>query len=310
MAPKIDCCVMVVRTLWTPLKAACQAKNQLKRIGTRIFGGILNGITVSKGYYPYYYGYYGYSHYKYSYEDDQSHRFSLREFGLKIESKFRESFKNFGFAIPHYISSLGIIGRYIIKKKTFWILISFFLSLAAALIWLDSRTGTSENDSIRYIGLGGVRNNNLTENIPKNDMAVPSTRIPQDSISVKLDTVSINSSGLKDSIALWVKALSEKNIDKYLQFYNTVNFKFASGTFSDLKRKTIAEFSNPKKNAIKLDSISKGKCGISYVEIFAHTTSADSAKISYDLVWQIGTNGWKIVGQKMKNKGAVNAKTL
>lgn len=310
MAPKIDCCVMVVRTLWTPLKAAAQAKNQLKRIGTRIFGGILNGITVSKGYYPYYYGYYGYSHYKYSYEDDHNHHFSLRQIGLKIESKFRESVKNFGFAIPHYISTLGIVSKHIIKKKTFWILISLFLSLAATLLWLDSRAVTSDNDSIRYVGLGGIRNNHLTENVPKNDMAVPSTENSNDSISVKLDTVSINSTGLKDSIAFWVKALSEKDIDRYLQFYNSVNFKFANGTFSDLKRTTIAEFSNPKKSAIKLDSISKGKCGVSYVETIVHATSADSTKISCNLIWQIGSNGWKIVGQKMNKKGAANAKTL
>jgi capsular exopolysaccharide synthesis family protein len=77
MAPKMDCCVMVVRTLWTPLKAARQAKCQLSRMGTRIFGGILNGIILSRGYYPYYYGYYGYSSYKYSYENDLPPKFSL-----------------------------------------------------------------------------------------------------------------------------------------------------------------------------------------------------------------------------------------
>ena len=70
MAPKMNCCVIVTRALWTPLKAAKQAKNQLSRIGCHLYGGIFNGVSHGKNYYPYYYGYYGYYSYKYSYEED------------------------------------------------------------------------------------------------------------------------------------------------------------------------------------------------------------------------------------------------
>ncbi len=307
MAPKIDCCVMAVRTLWTPLKAARQAKNQLKRIGTRIFGGILNGIVLSRGYYPYYYGYYGYSSYKYSYEDDHHHKFTIREFGLKVESKIREVIKNILFATPHYISALGTVGHHIVKRKVFWILLVLFLSLAAVLFWFDSRSMTENYETIKYIGLSGVEDKNTADSMPSRDMAMPSKGIQKDynesqAVKVEIDTVDLVKSGLNDSISLWIQALSEKNLERYLSFYNIQSFRFTNGTYADWKRSVTRDFSNPEKNNVKVSSISKGKCGVSFIETVVHTVAANNSKNDYDLIWQISSNGWKIVGEKKVKK--------
>jgi len=304
MAPKIDCCVMVVRTLWTPLKAARQARNQLKRIGTRMFGGILNGIVLSRGYYPYYYGYYGYSSYKYSYEDDHTtHKFSFREFGLHAESSIREMMKNAAFAIPRYVAAAGIAGKYLLKRKLFWILLVIFLSLGAALLWLDTRPIDTDNEKIHYIGIGGVKSTEPQQPPASNDMAMPSssytgTQNDSNRVNVKADTANLDSTGLKDSITIWIQSMSNKDLDRYLSFYNPTSFRSANGTFADWKRKAVLDFSDPSKKELKILKIETGKKGVSFIETIVYISGNDSVRNGFDLVWQISSQGWKIVGEK------------
>ncbi|KMQ52010.1 Tyrosine-protein kinase EpsD [Chitinispirillum alkaliphilum] len=151
MAPKMDCCLFVVRMLWTPLKAAKQAKNQLARIGSKIYGGILNGVSYSKGYYPYY-GYYGYYSYKYSYESDAPKPFSLRKIGLKLENFSIRSFKNALYSIPVYLSGTATFLRSLVRKKIFIILIAIFILLLGVNVLQRSRMTSQPEDHIRYIG--------------------------------------------------------------------------------------------------------------------------------------------------------------
>jgi capsular exopolysaccharide synthesis family protein len=132
MAPKMDACIMVVRALWTPAKAALQAKNQLQRIGVRIIGGLLNGISLSRGYYPYYYGYYRYYAYKYSYEEGTESKFSLRSFGLAVESGIKEFFQTVRLSLPHWIASGAKLIRRLIRRKTFWVLL--FLAIGLSMV--------------------------------------------------------------------------------------------------------------------------------------------------------------------------------
>jgi polysaccharide biosynthesis transport protein len=133
MAPKMDACIMVVRALWTPFKAAQQAKNQLQRIGVRIIGGLLNGISLSRGYYPYYYGYYRYYASKYSYEEGKEPGFSVRKFGIAFESGLKNFFQSIRFSAPYWTSASLRLARRLMRKKTFWIL----LILAIALSMVD-----------------------------------------------------------------------------------------------------------------------------------------------------------------------------
>jgi tyrosine-protein kinase Etk/Wzc len=304
MAPKIDCCVMVVRTLWTPLKAARQAKSQLKRIGTRIFGGILNGIILSRGYYPYYYGYYGYSSYKYSYEDDHTHKFSLREFGLQFESGVREFLKNLVFKIPRYAGILSSSIRYVMSKKLFWILTVTFLVLAAMLLYKDKKPADSWEDKIQYIGLSGVQNDSSSSYLSK-DMAVPSASGMQrdsDNVNITVDTVTLQTSGLSDTIGQWVQSMSKRDIDRYLSFYDSKSFRSENGTFSEWKRSAMIRFADPSMQKVKLIKIETGKKGISYIETLVYTINDSGVRKTYDIIWQMSAPGWKIVGEKNLQK--------
>ncbi len=301
MAPKIDCCVMVVRTLWTPLKAASQAKSQLKRIGTRIFGGILNGVNLSRGYYPYYYGYYGYSSYKYSYEDDHSHKFSFREFGLQLERDMRESLKNGFYKIPRYAGILSSSIRYVMSRKFFWILTILFLALAAALFYLDKKPVTTWDDKIQYLGLGGAQNDSSSGSRLSNDMAASSfSGMQRDSenVNVRVDTVDFQSSGLSDTIGLWIQSMSKRDIERYLSFYNSKSFRSVNGTFSEWKRTAMLRFADPSMPKVKLLKIETGKKGVSFIETLVYTINDSGVRKTYDIVWQLSAQGWKIVGEK------------
>jgi polysaccharide biosynthesis transport protein len=164
MAPKIDACIMVVRALWTPMKAAQQAKSQLKRIGCNIIGGILNGISHSRGYYPYYYGYYRYYAYKYTYEEDHDRdrrRFSIRELGLKMENAAKAFLRTGIFSFPQYSAATRGFLRHVIRRKLFWLLVALLCAIPVCFTILRffgvgiNRTNIvymGNSDSIQYLG--------------------------------------------------------------------------------------------------------------------------------------------------------------
>ena len=164
MAPKVDACIMVVRALWTPMKAAQQAKSQLKRVGCNIIGGILNGISHSRGYYPYYYGYYRYYAYKYTYEEDHDRdlrKFSVRELGLKAENAAKTFFRSSVFSFPRYSAKTRSFIRHLFRQKMFWLLVILLCSipfLFTALrffgVGIDRRdiVYLGNGDSIQYLG--------------------------------------------------------------------------------------------------------------------------------------------------------------
>ncbi|MGE5669801.1 MAG: hypothetical protein ACM31E_00050, partial [Fibrobacterota bacterium] len=278
-----------------------QAKSQLKRIGTRIYGGILNGIILSRGYYPYYYGYYGYSTYKYSYEDDHTHKFSFREFGLQLESGMRESLKNFIYKIPRYAGIISGSIRYVMSKKLFWILTSLFLVLAALLFYIDKKPINTWDDKILYIGLGGAQNDSSRSSSISNDMAVPSlsgTQRDSDKVNIEVDTVNLQSSGLSDTVGLWVQSVSKRDIERYLSFYNSKSFRSVNGTFPEWKRTAMLRFADPLMPKVKLIKIETGKKGVSYMETFVYTINDSGVRKTYDIIWQLSAQGWKIVGEK------------
>lgn len=307
MAPKMDCCLMVVRTLWTPVNAAAEAKNQLKRVGTRIFGGILNGIVSSRGYYPYYYGYYGYSSYKYSYDDDRSPKFSLRQFGLDVESQFRETIGNITFAIPRYVANLKSGISYLFRRKFFWFLLSVFILLAGLLVFLDYHKKPSDYSDIQYIGISGGLGSREKNNFAINDMAIPADNNKSfdktgNSVFIKADSASILKNGLSDSVEQWVNAMSEKNFDKYISFYDSGAFKSADASFNEWKQKTASDFNSAGKEKLSISKIESGKKGVSFIEIIITTINNSGTKNIYNLVWQISTDGWKIVEEKSRRQ--------
>lgn len=155
MAPKIDACIMVVRALWTPMKAAQQAKNQLKRVGCNIIGGILNGISHSRGYYPYYYGYYRYYAYKYTYEEDHDRDrrgFTIRELGLKVENATKTFLRAAIFSIPQYRAKTSSFMRHIFRQKLFWLLVVLLLAIPVCFTVLRFLGVGVSGREIKYVG--------------------------------------------------------------------------------------------------------------------------------------------------------------
>jgi polysaccharide biosynthesis transport protein len=158
MAPKMDGCVMVVRTSWTPLKAAKQAKFQISRIGCHILGGIFNGVSLARSYYPYYYGYYGYYSYtKYNYEEEARKKFTMREFGLRMESSFKKGARSLRYSFPKYLAAGGTFFRRLARKKAFWVLLVTLLGLTGLELGLQLRpvSQTADEAGIEYLGVGG-----------------------------------------------------------------------------------------------------------------------------------------------------------
>jgi len=329
MAPKIDACIMVVRALWTPLKAAQQAKNQLKRIGCNIIGGILNGISHSRGYYPYYYGYYRYYAYKYTYEEDQDRprkKPSIREIGLRVENFAKGSLRSLVFSFPQYRAKAGSFLKYLFRKKAFWLLIVLICALPVCFTVLKF-LGIGKNprsivyvgnpDTIQYVGTPGngaaIEKIGAGQPVHKAEDSFPSLGIQNPSSSAVQSAIPVRSaqdSGVKtflaDSIQLWLKAFNEKNITRFLSFYDTLNFRYPGGTFGEWASENRL-LMIPRENALSLviDSIWSDSLAKPFFQTnFSATYSAGdtTARRTYSLVWQFSNFQWRIVRQKYKEQ--------
>jgi succinoglycan biosynthesis transport protein ExoP len=164
MAPKMDAIVFILRTMWTPLKAAKQAIHQLNRIGCHILGGIFNGVSGSRAYYPYYYGYYGYYSYsKYTYDDEPRKKFSWRAFGLTFENGLKNSMRTLRYTLPRTIAASGRFSAHLARKKSFWLLLFVFLGLTGTELWLSLRPAPETlgaEQGISYLGITGMQQEN------------------------------------------------------------------------------------------------------------------------------------------------------
>ncbi|NLL13717.1 MAG: polysaccharide biosynthesis tyrosine autokinase [Fibrobacter sp.] len=306
MAPKMNCCVIVTRALWTPLKAAKQAKNQLSRIGCHLYGGIFNGVSHGKNYYPYYYGYYGYYSYKYSYEEDCNEPgFSIRKLGLTVENKLKNKINSILFAFPKYFVAISHLIRSLFRKKRFWILLLSLLTITGIRIWFQANY-KQPIDSIKYLGIGGSENyrtDTLQESSP--DMALPRNNEFNNYRSApsvrETDTVS-----LKDSLNLWLKAKSDKNIERFLAFYDDSLFEFPGGSIKQWRQKAVELFSKQKSgSSFKLIKTSFHRSGKNYQEVsldLMEISGADTLFHSITSIWHAGRNGWRIIREKAVTK--------
>jgi hypothetical protein len=176
-----------------------------------------------------------------------------------------------------------------------------FLGLAAFYIYLDKKPVNSWDDKIQYLGLGGALHDSSVNSSLSNDMAVPShsgTQSDSDKIHIEVDTVDLKSSGLSDTIGLWVQSISQRDVERYLSFYNSKSFRSLNGTFPEWKRTAMIQFSDPSMLKVKLIKIETGKKGVSYIETLVYTINDNGIRKTYDLIWQISAQGWKIVGEK------------
>jgi len=337
MAPKVDACIMVVRALWTPLKAAQQAKNQLKRIGCNIIGGILNGISLSRGYYPYYYGYYRYYAYKYTYEDDQDRPYrtpTLREMGLKIEHAFKTSVKTLVFSFPQFRAKTLVFLGFLARKKTFWLLLSalvlvplVFSALKFAGVGVNNRdiVYVSKKDTIQYLSPTSTPSAIETIGATHSPIVISDTVAAQSFVASPANTktqtdqsgqknkticVPITASTillcLKDSISQWESAFNAGHAARFISFYDSLKFKVPGKSFTEWKTGTFALINKPYlERHIAVDTLWPD----SIVSPFFQTsfacslfTVADTVKRIYSLVWQNTNSTWRIIREKYKDQ--------
>ncbi|MBD3316996.1 MAG: polysaccharide biosynthesis tyrosine autokinase, partial [Chitinivibrionales bacterium] len=229
MAPKMDGCVMVMRALWTPLKAARQAKSQLSRIGTKLMGGLFNGVSHSRGYYPYYYGYYGYYSYRYSYEDETKPH-SIREFGLRVENGAKELLRTATVTVPRAVGLSASFLKHVLRRKTFWLLAGILALLTAAGIVLESRRPHENQEWVEKVAPSATTARRsspiaIVESTPESTSAgyavpaSPSTPKPSPSNS-------------DSTVKLWIEAVNDGALYRYLAFYDRESFRYPDGGYA------------------------------------------------------------------------------
>lgn len=292
MAPKMDACIIVVRALWTPMKAAQQAKNQLNRIGCTIIGAILNGISHSRGYYPYYYGYYRYYAYKYSYDEDKKSLFSMREAGLRIESKFKEIVQTARLALPHLVASSQDMARHLLGRKTFWVFL--FLSIGLGVLNNEKKhliQGSREKQDIVYLGEKHTSSSNLPE-IPDQEQTVYLNKEPL-------------LQGLRDSLALWENAFNNKNFMRYVAFYDSNRFQLPGVNFATWKTeiKNNLLLAPSRYSIIHVDSVWTESMTLPYFKTFLNAKkvlSKDTVDVTFTHIWQKSNDCWRIIREKQQ----------
>jgi capsular exopolysaccharide synthesis family protein len=322
MAPKMDAGIMVVRSMWTPIKAAKQAYSQLRRINARILGVVLNGISHRRGYYPYYYGYYAY---KYSYEDEGAGRFSLRQQGLKIESGLKEYLQNLRFTIPRYVALGGNYIQRLVSLKTFWVLLFLFIALSVVSSLLVSKRPEAVPFEIRYLGnnatapvagtpqWSGAGMYDSSSGVPLEAASTPSAGEPARPIEPSLfDTVKNDARkadtgfSFKDSLEHWVAAENGADFERYMAFYDSRNFIFPGGNFeqwSAIKRRAFPDSAAPPEFSGRIDTLRAELIRPSLCRTVAIISKNMDNNITrsrrYTWLWQWSERaGWRIVREK------------
>jgi capsular exopolysaccharide synthesis family protein len=326
MAPKIDVCIMVVRALWTPIKAALQAKSQLKRVGCSVVGAVLNGISHSRGYYPYYYGYYRYYSYQYAYEEDQDQgkKFSLREFGLRTELKIRDGLQTFAFSLPHYAALTLHFVKHLLRKKTFWILLAIFVLLPLLPTALKLFGIRIPNRSISYLGnkpdIRYVANEGLAPAVSStsleaiasggktpgaDSLMLTSPNQPGGSTRDSAGSASDLFAAIADSLRLWQNAFNDNDTTRYFSFYDSLRFRSPSGGYKEWVSEKIAALKQVSGvQALHVDSLWIEPVERPFYQLSfngAYIAGSDTTHRHYTTVWQRTNNQWRIVREKYKD---------
>jgi capsular exopolysaccharide synthesis family protein len=306
MAPKMDGCVMVFRSNWTPLKVAKQAKHQIARLGCTIYGGIFNGVSLHRSYYPYYYGYYGYYSYsKYTYDDDKKKRATIREVGLRFENGFKKTIQTIRYGSPKYLAFSRSVVRRLTRKRTFWVFLLLACGLSAAgLRFLNRspRTAALKGD-VEYQEMAGTSK----ETKAAVDSAAALAAV-QDSASIMSETLSSvpeqkanDPASPDEGTRLWFDALKASNLDGYLKLYDSVEFQFSGGNFARWRERAMAYFTRNRGTSYELDSVWQESEQPPVVETRLKLTmvsKSDTTRLIKALSWKNGPLGWKIIGDK------------
>ena len=137
--------------------------------------------------------------------------------------------------------------------------------------------------------------------LPFNDIA----GIPEATrYSSQQDTNVIASSGLKDSLNLWLYNKQSGNIEGMLSFYHN-SFKFPGGTLSNWeeKLKNDSVKSSDKKVTLYMKNIREIKHGEDYIEIAVtvveNIAQEGSSESNFAMIWRKSEKGWKIIRERL-----------
>lgn len=312
MAPKIDGVLFVVRTFWSPIKAAKQALNQLQRIGSQLYGGILNGASHSGKYYPYYYGYYGYYgyySYKYSYDDDHKRKFSFRRLGLSIEQGAKEKLTSFRYTVPKHADRFSRTAGGLLRKKVFWLLLGTFLFLSGTRLAVRELGPVTVQDPVVYLGIGGGAStggggNQAVSEAGTEDIAFQHSPLHNSDSAGGSDGRNGIANGLSDSVRSWFAAFSEADTERYLAFYDQLYFRFNGGGFEEWEQQVRAGFINrDTSERLEVTSIDHSSgVGSAKREVlvgYRSVDSADTSRFRTMTVWKSSADGWRITEQEL-----------
>ncbi|MBN1983349.1 MAG: polysaccharide biosynthesis tyrosine autokinase [Chitinivibrionales bacterium] len=324
MAPHMDFCIMVVRTLWTPSKAARQAKNLLNRIESRISGVIVNGISHTKGYYPYYYGYYGYYSYRYSYDydDDTEQRLNLRTFGLAFEKKIRTAI----FTIPLLTSrGFGWLARVWHKRRrnTLFrmLLVCLALVVGMRLFLHFDRMHKKQTSTIRYLkpSLSSVGTGVAVkiEALSRPGIVQQSAALVAESVGDQSQSETVPSLGLSDSVSLWIAAFEACDSNRLYQFYDQEDFYYPGGDFTHWKESRFQDclIGAVQKISYRIDSVrtlQMRQQTVRTIVSLAIMTGSKSAPKSqtWELLWRLRGGVWRIIAEKRSYIGESSLRSI
>jgi capsular exopolysaccharide synthesis family protein len=298
MAPKFDICFMVVRAMWTPAKAAIQAKNQLQRMGCSVIGVVLN-VAQSPGYY---YGNTVYS--KYAYENESYTPSFWREFGLSFESKLKLFILTTIHAIPRHLTTLRKTFRRLLRKKTFWLLIitALLLLLANGFMHHFSFFGKHPAnpqllENVTIPTAGSTQSKSLEALA-----AIPST--PDSSVKTVINAPEANSFMLRSYLKQWQKAFNNHNVHQFLALYDSASYTSAAGSFSTLRDTIKTLFNEPNHAGILLvdivatNSLNATMCSVT---MQIHTISSQGITIvPLEMTWENSGNTWYIIRESRR----------
>jgi capsular exopolysaccharide synthesis family protein len=314
MAPKMDAVVMIVRTLWTPLKAARQTRNQLKRMGAKILGGILNGVSHQHGYYPYYYGYYGYYAYKYtySYDEDPPRKASMRQFGLRFEGKMREAVSNARFAVPQKVSRFNRFARRIARRPMFWLLVVAITAVVGTRLYVESSSAGLINEFISPVEISKPSSPDgpairVEKNSPVGTSDLESSE-PDYPENVKRDKTDSNHM-LLDSVSVWLETMRTRNWPEMSRFYDSLDFSFPGGGYEEwtsVAGKNAMPFSE-NADLFLGDGNAKRLSGHYYTtrRVLYEVEEGDTLAYEVVMAWGKRNNSWKIIRQKIRKAPAL-----
>jgi ketosteroid isomerase-like protein len=299
------------------MRAAKQAKNQLRRIGTTIMGCILNGVPHSRGYYPYYYGYYGYYAYRYSYDEEPRKRPSVRELGLRIESGMKGALGSAQHAVPRYVASGGRFAWHIMRRASFWALLLLLIAVTGFHLYLRQSHPTKKEAEQEFIQYAGDEPSGPT---PRND-AIRVIESPRPAEGAGEETPIPGLAGgdregpeggaeqgdeafaYLDSIAVWAEAVNKRDSARYAQFYDPRDFRYPGGTSEAWVKDNVSKWLQDSGNEgiIRIDTAwAVAEKGPHYRTVVRTTGRgrAGGAKVERTMIWRRRDGRWRIVREK------------